>query len=472
LTVSFLFEYVKIKMFFKETAPMTSRALYMEKTVEKVPFIKVTPPGPSAREIIGKDERYVATTTKSLPVVAKRARGLVVEDVDGNLLLDFSSGISVLNVGHCHPRIVDAVTRQVKELMHFAGTDFYYDIQTSLAQKLEEITPGDFDKKTFFANSGAESIEAAIKIAKWSTGRKRFIAFIGAFHGRTMGALSLTASKPVQKQRFFPTMDGVVHVPFAYCYRCPYKLEYPSCDLWCARTIEENYLNTFVPPDEVAALFGEPVQGEGGYIVPPKEFYPLIKRMLDKYGILFADDEVQAGLGRTGKMWGIEHFGIVPDIITISKSLGSGIPISATVFRSNLDFGTEGAHSNTFGGNLVGCASALATIQVIQEERLVENSARKGEYFKKRLMELYQKYDIIGDVRGLGLMLAIELVKDRRTKEYAIEERDKLLMEAFKRGLILLGCGKSGIRLIPALNVSEEQIDTAVEILDNSLASL
>ncbi|MCL5437454.1 MAG: aminotransferase class III-fold pyridoxal phosphate-dependent enzyme, partial [Candidatus Thermoplasmatota archaeon] len=277
--------------------------------MSKVPDIKIEPPGPSAREIIEKDSNYVATTTKSLPVVGKRARGLVVEDVDGNMFLDFSSGISVLNVGHCHPKVVEAVRKQSEELMHFAGTDFYYDIQASLAQRLSEVTPGNFHKKVFFSNSGTEAIEAAIKIARWSTGRKRLLAFIGAFHGRTMGSLSLTASKPVQQDRFFPGVPGVTHVPFAYCYRCPYHLEYPSCDLWCAKTIEETYLSTYVPPDEVAALFGEPVQGEGGYVVPPPEFYPTVHRILKRYGILFADDEVQAGLGRTGRMWGIENWG-------------------------------------------------------------------------------------------------------------------------------------------------------------------
>lgn len=444
----------------------------MRQIVQKVPDIKVTPPGPSAQEIIAKDERYVATTTKSLPVVARSAKGLVVEDVDGNLLLDFSSGISVLNVGHCHPKVVEAVRKQSEQLMHFAGTDFYYDIQTSLAQRISESTPGDFEKKVFYGNSGAEAVEAAIKVARWSTQRKRLIAFIGAFHGRTMGALSLTASKPVQKQRFFPTMDGVTHIPFANCYRCPYHLEYPSCDMWCARTLEETYLSSYIPPDEVAALFGEPVQGEGGYIVPPKEFYPIIHKTLRKYGILFADDEVQAGLGRTGKMWGIEHWGIAPDIMTTSKSLGSGIPISATVMRKDLDFGVEGAHSNTFGGNLVGCAASLATFDVISEERLVENSDKMGSYFKKRLNELSSRHELIGDVRGLGLMLAVELVRDRKTKEYAVKERDELLAEAHRMGLILLGCGKSGIRLIPSLNVTREQIDTAVEILDKALVKV
>jgi len=453
---------------FKNCRCFASAGEYME----KVPSIKVTPPGPSAREIIEKDTLYVANTTKSLPVVARRAKGLTVEDVDGNLLLDFSSGISVLNVGHCHPRIVEAVKKQAEELMHFAGTDFYYDIQTTLAQKLGEITPGEFRKKTFFGNSGTESIEAAIKVARWSTGRKRFISFIGAFHGRTMGSLSLTASKTVQKEKFFPTMDGVTHVPFAYCYRCPYHLEYPSCDMWCAKVLDELYLKTFVPPDEVAALVGESVQGEGGYVVPPKEFYPIISRTLKKYGILFVDDEVQAGLGRTGRMWGIEHWGIDPDIMTISKSLGSGIPISATVFREELDFGVEGAHSNTFGGNLVGCAAALATIEVLQEERLVERSNRRGIYFKKRLEELKVKHPLIGDVRGLGLMLAIELVRDRKTKEFAVKERDAVLAEAHRKGLILLGCGRSGIRLIPALSVSEEQIDVAVGILDVVLSDV
>ncbi len=405
-----------------------------------------------------------------VPIVARRAKGLVVEDVDGNKLLDFSSGISVLNVGHCHPRVVEAVIAQSKELMHFAGTDFYYDIQASLAQKLSEITPGAFSKKVFFSNSGTESVEAAIKVARWSTDRKRMISFIGAFHGRTMGSLSLTASKPVQKRRFFPSLDGVTHIPFANCYRCPYHLEYPSCDVWCAKTLEETYFSSFVPPEEVAVLFGEPVQGEGGYIVPPKEFYPTIHKIIKKHGILFADDEVQAGLGRTGRMWGIEHWGVEPDIITTSKSLGSGIPIAATVFRGELDFGVEGAHSNTFGGNLVGCAASLATLEVIREERLVENAEKMGAYFRKRLLELQEKHRLIGDVRGLGLMLAIELVRDRKTKAFAHEEREEIVAEASRSGLILLGCGRSGIRLIPSLNVSTEQIDTAVEILDRAIS--
>lgn len=296
------------------------------------------------------------------------------------------------------------------------------------------------------------------------------ISFIGAFHGRTMGSLSLTASKPVQKRRFFPSLDGVTHIPFANCYRCPYHLEYPSCDVWCAKTLEETYFSSFVPPEEVAVLFGEPVQGEGGYIVPPKEFYPTIHKIIKKHGILFADDEVQAGLGRTGRMWGIEHWGVEPDIMTTSKSLGSGIPIAATVFRDRLDFGEEGAHSNTFGGNLVGCAASLATLEVISEERLVENAEKMGEYFRKRLLELQEKHRLIGDVRGLGLMLAIELVRDRKTKAFAHEEREEIVAEASRSGLILLGCGRSGIRLIPSLNVSREQIDTAVEILDRAIS--
>ncbi len=438
--------------------------------MSEVPDIKVTPPGPAAKEIIAKDKAYIATTTKALPIVARKAKGLVVEDVDGNKRLDLSSGISVLNVGHCHPRVVEAVIAQSKELMHFAGTDFYYDIQASLAQKLSEITPGAFSKKVFFSNSGTESVEAAIKVARWSTDRKRMISFIGAFHGRTMGSLSLTASKPVQKRRFFPSLDGVTHIPFANCYRCPYHLEYPSCDVWCAKTLEETYFSSFVPPEEVAVLFGEPVQGEGGYIVPPKEFYPTIHKIIKKHGILFADDEVQAGLGRTGRMWGIEHWGVEPDIMTTSKSLGSGIPIAATVFRDRLDFGEEGAHSNTFGGNLVGCAASLATLEVISEERLVENAEKMGEYFRKRLLELQEKHRLIGDVRGLGLMLAIELVKNRKTKAFAHEEREEIVAEASRSGLILLGCGRSGIRLIPSLNVSREQIDTAVEILDRAIS--
>jgi len=435
----------------------------------KVPNIKVEPPGPNGKEIVERDTKYIATSTKTAPVAAKRAKGVVVEDVDGNLYLDFTSGVGVINTGHCHPKIVQAIQKQAGELMHFAGTDYYYDVQVKLAEQLTKITPGNYDKKVFYTSSGTESVEAAIKIARWATQRKQFIAFIGAFHGRTMGSLSLTGSKVVHKERFFPTMPGVTHIPFASCYRCPYKLEYPSCDIWCAKIIDELYLTTFLPPNEVAAIFMEPVQGEGGYIVPPKEFVKEVSKIAQKHGILFVADEVQAGFGRTGKWFGMEHHEVVPDVITMAKALGSGIPIGAVVYNSKYDFQVSGAHSNTYGGNLVACASALATIDVIKEEKLLENATKVGAYFKKRLEELQNKHEVIGDVRGLGLMLAADFVKDRKTKEHATKLRDKIEEIAYKKGLLLLGCGKSAIRFIPPLVVTEKQIDAAIEVLDQSI---
>ena len=437
--------------------------------MSRVPYIKEEPPGPRAREIVALDDEYVATTTKCSPIVADSAEGAVVTDVDGNTYLDFAAGIAVLNIGHCHPRVVEAIRDQAGRLMHFAGTDFYYMPQVDLARKLCEITPGDFEKKVFLSNSGAECVEAAMKIARWSTGRKRFIAFIGAFHGRTLGALSLTASKPVQRDGFFPMVPGVTHIPYANCYRCPYKLEYPSCDVWCAKILDEVYFQSFVPPEEVAAMFVEPLQGEGGYVVPPSEFIQIMRKVADKYGILYVDDEVQAGMGRTGRLWAIEHHDVVPDILCTAKALGSGMPVGATVFNSLFDFGVQGAHSNTYGGNPVACRSALATIDVIEEEDLMGAAEKKGAHLRKGLEELMERHEVIGDVRGLGLMLTTEFVKDRDTKEYAVEVRDRIVELCYKRGLILLPCGKSGIRYIPPLNIETEHLDTALEILDGAI---
>ncbi|MGB9635804.1 MAG: acetyl ornithine aminotransferase family protein [Thermoplasmata archaeon] len=434
-----------------------------------IPKIIEIPPGKKAKKIVDEDAKYIATSTKTSPVVAAKAKNAIVEDVDGNLYIDFSAGIGVLNLGHCHPAVVNAVKEQAEKLMHFAGTDFYYEIQVELARKLTEITPGNFAKKVFYTNSGAESNEAAIKLARWKTQRKQFIAFIGAFHGRTMGALALTASKPVHRDRFFPMMPGVNHIPYAYCYRCRYKLEYPSCDMWCAKILDEVYLDTFVPPEEVAGIFVEPVQGEGGYIVPPKEFLPTLKKIAEKHDMLFIDDEVQAGFGRTGKMFAIEHFGVVPDIISIAKAMGSGIPIGAIVFNAKYDWGVEGAHSNTYGGNLVSCAAALATIDVIQKEKLLERAERLGRIMNKRLNEMKEKYELVGDVRGLGMMQATEFVKNRKTKEFAKKERDKIVELAYKRGLILLPCGKSGIRYIPPLTIEEEYLNKGLEVLESCI---
>lgn len=430
--------------------------------------IVVEPPGPRAREVVEQDHRYVATSTKTSPVVAESAAGGVVRDVDGNDLMDFASGISVLNVGHGHPRVVRAVKEQSERLFHFAGTDFYYSAQVDLARRLAESVPGECERKVFFSNSGAESVEAAMKLARWNTGRGRFIAFLGSFHGRTMGSLSLTASRPSHRERFFPTVPGAVHVPYAYCYRCAYGMEPSSCGAHCARVIEEVYFQTNVPPEEVSALFMEPVQGEGGYIVPPPGFVKEIASICRRYGILLVDDEVQAGMGRTGRMWGVEHFDVVPDVLCTAKALGSGLPIGATVFPARLDMG-RGAHSNTMGGNLLACASALATLDVIDDEHLLDRATSLGDHLRKRLLEMAERHEVIGDVRGLGLMQAIELVKDRDTKEHAAAERDRVIEQAYRRGLILLPAGRSAIRLIPPLIVDEAFLDEGMDILDVAL---
>ncbi|MBI0583925.1 MAG: acetyl ornithine aminotransferase family protein [Methanomassiliicoccus sp.] len=437
----------------------------------RISKILVEPPGPKAREIMKGDDRYVATSTKTSPVAISHAKGGQVTDVDGNTFLDFASGVAVMNVGYSDPRIIKAVQDQAEKLFHFAGTDFYYDAQVNLAKKLDEVTPGDHEKKVFFSNSGTESVEAAMKLARWYSRRKQLIAFLGCFHGRTMGSLSMTSSKPVQRRRHFPTVPGVQHVPFANCYRCPYKHERASCGTHCAKVIEEVYFQTVLPPEEVAAMFIEPIQGEGGYIVPPPDFVREIAKICKAHGILLVDDEVQAGMGRTGKMWAIEHYGVVPDILCTSKSLGSGVPIGATVFPRQMDF-EPGAHSNTFGGNLLACASSLATFDILESDGLVENAARMGDHLNKRLRELMEDHEIIGDVRGIGLMQATELVKDRRTKEYAVKERDRMIEMCFKRGLILLPAGRSTIRYIPPLTVDEMFIDEAIDILDSAFKEL
>ena len=395
----------------------------------KAPHIRVTPPGPKARDIIARDRAVLATTTKAAPVVVRRAQGSIVEDVDGNTYIDFTCGISVVNVGHGHPKVVEAIRKQVGEFVHFAGTDFYYEVQARLGEVLNRITPGRFRKKVFFANSGTEANEAALKIARWSTKRGMFLAFLRAFHGRTMGSLALTSSKRVQRERFFPMMPGVVHVPYAYCFRCPYKLTYPSCDLYCANIIEDLYMETVAPPADTAAIIVEPVQGEGGYVVPPPGWLPRIAKIAKDNDLLLIADEVQSGMGRTGRMFAVEHEGVVPDILTMAKALGSGIPIGAAVFDARLDFGVAGAHSNTFGGNPVACASALATVEVIEQEKLVERAERLGRTMAKRLDEMKDRFEIMGDNRGLGLMRATEFVTDRTSKRPDPKVRDRIVRE-------------------------------------------
>lgn len=444
----------------------------MQPTQPRAPLIVTTPPGPAARELIEADERFVSTSyTRFYPLAVKRGRGTVIEDVDGNLFLDFTAGIAVCATGHCHPRVVDAIKRQAELLLHICGADFYYPPLQELAQKLAEIAPGKSAKRVLFTNSGAEAVEAAIKLARYHTRRQHIIAFYGAFHGRTMGALSLTASKVTQRRRFEPLLPEVTHVGYGNCYRCPVNLQYGTCRIECVSQIEDRLFKTALPPEEVAAIIVEPIQGEGGYIVPPPEYHPALKALAERHGILYVADEVQSGIGRTGRMFAIEHWAVEPDIVCTAKGLASGLPLGAMIARAGIMNWEPGAHASTFGGNPVSCVAALETIALV-EEGLMQNAAQTGDYLMGRLRELMARHALIGDVRGLGLMVGIDLVLNRQTRQPAPAARDAVLQEAFRQGLVLLGCGESAIRLCPALVVTREECNTAVAILDRALAQV
>jgi len=426
-------------------------------------------PGPEAKKVLEKDQKFVSQSyTRVYPLVVKRAQGVMVEDVDSNRFLDFTSGIAVCNTGHCHPRIVDAIHRQAEQFIHMSGTDFYYDVQSTLAQKLGEITPGPKEKRVFFGNSGAEAIEAALKLARYHTKRPRVLAFLGAFHGRTMGALSLTASKVIHERGFSPLVPGITHIPYAYCYRCPYHLQYPNCDIACVEWIREDLFKRSIPPEEVAAIFVEPIQGEGGYIVPPPEFHQKLYGLAKEFGILFVTDEVQTGMGRTGRMMAIEHWGVVPDITALAKGIASGMPLGATVSQTEVMDWVPGSHASTFGGNPISCQAALTTIELLVEG-LVEHAAKMGDYLLNELKKFQERFEIIGDVRGKGLMIGIELVKDRITRKKAIEERNSVIQYCFEKGLLILGCGENVIRLVPPLIITENEANTALTILEEVL---
>ncbi len=435
----------------------------------KKPEIKTQLPGPQASKLISIDEDYVSPSyTRPYPLVVEKGQGLWIQDVDGNEFLDFTAGIAVCATGHCHPRVVQTIKDQAERLIHMSGTDFYYTPQIALAEKLASLAPGDRAKKVYFGNSGAESVEAAFKLARWHTRRELNIAFFGAFHGRTMGALSLTASKIIQKKHYYPFVPGITHIPYPYCYRCPYNLCYPDCGVECAHWIEETLFRTTMPAEEVAAIFVEPIQGEGGYIVPPLEFHKELRRIASNYGILFVVDEVQSGMGRTGKMFAIEHYGVEPDILALAKGIASGMPLGAMVAPADVMDWEAGSHASTFGGNPISCQAALTTIQLIEEE-LMENAAVQGERLMKGLQELQNSYECMGDVRGKGLMIGVELVKDRETKERAIKWKGEVIAAAFRRGLLLLGCGENTIRFSPALTVTEDEVDVCLTIFEEAV---
>jgi 4-aminobutyrate aminotransferase len=447
---------------------MTGTTVTKEVLSQFGPKIKTPLPGPEASRIVEADDRLISPSyTRSYPLVAKRGRGVRVEDVDGNEFFDFAAGIAVCSTGHCHPEVVAAIQQQAAELIHMSGTDFYYESLVTLSERLSAIAPMPGPHRFYYGNSGAEAIECALKLARYHTGRQNIIAFFGAFHGRTMGALSLTASKPQQRRRFAPLVPGVTHIRYPYAYRgCsggPQEEE--AFALGCARYIEEKLFHTTLAPEEVAAIFVEPIQGEGGYVVAPTIFMQELRRICDKYGILLVADEVQSGAGRTGKWWAIQHTGVEPDIVCSAKGIASGMPLGICMTKASIMDWKPGSHASTFGGNPICIAAALKTIDVIEREGLA-NAASLGEKMFARLGSWPAKHGIIGQVRGRGLMIGLEIVKDQGTREIAPLVRDRIVDLAFERGLLILGCGENSIRLAPPLIVNEQEATVALDILE------
>jgi len=454
----------------KESAKQTSSNI----GAEYRPKLVTPLPGPNAARIVADDDRLISPSyTRSYPMVAKRGRGTRVEDVDGNQFLDFAAGIAVTSTGHCHPEVVKAIQDQAAELIHISGTDFYYESLVTLSEKLSAIAPMPGPHRFYYGNSGAEAVECALKIARYHTGRQNIIAFFGAFHGRTMGALSLTASKPQQRRRFAPLVPGVTHVRYPYAYRgCsggPQEEE--AFALGCARYIEEKLFKTTLAPEEVAAIFVEPIQGEGGYVVAPTIFMQELRRICDKYGILLVADEVQSGAGRTGKWWAIEHTGVQPDIVCMAKGIASGMPLGVCMTRAEIMNWKPGSHASTFGGNPVSIAAALATIDILQREGIA-NAGKIGEKMLGELRAWPARHPIVGDVRGRGLMIGIEIVKNQQSREVAGAWRDRIVELAFERGLLILGCGETSIRLAPPLIVHENEAAVALEILEECVSQV
>jgi 4-aminobutyrate aminotransferase len=436
------------------------------------PLIKTPLPGPRAKAIIDRDSAVVSPSyTRGYPLVIERGYGSMVEDVDGNVFLDCAAGIAVNSTGHAHPAVVQAITGQAQKFLHMSGTDFYYEPQVRLAEELSAIAPIAGGSRSFFGNSGTEAIEACIKLSRYATGRQNLIAFLGGFHGRSLGSLSLTASKAVQRRGFAPLLPGVYHAPYADCYRCPIGLKPETCAAECLDYIEHQIFVHLVSPDEVAAIVVEPIQGEGGYIVAPDQFMQRLRELTTTHGILLVDDEVQSGMGRSGKMFAIEYTGVEPDMIAIAKGIASGLPLGVAVARRGLMAWPPGAHASTFGGNPVSCAAAIETIALLKRE-LVANAASVGAHLKSGLAVLADKHPLIGDVRGRGLMVGVELVRDRQTKERATDEREAVVAACFARGLLVLGAGKNAIRFSPPLVLTREQAETAVRIFDEALTEV
>src|SRR5215471_16678667 len=434
------------------------------------PNIRTKLPGPKAQKVLEGDVRYISPSyTRSYPLVAKRGRGVVIEDVDGNEFLDFSSGIAVVSTGHCHPEVVTAIQKQAAELIHMSGTDFYYENMITLAERLSKVAPMSGPVRVYYGNSGTEAVEAAMKLARYHTKRQGIIAFYGAFHGRTMGALSLTASKVQQRRRFFPLVPGVEHVPFPYLYRRPEGTTEEEYIKECVSFIEDRVFKTVMPPEECAAIFIEPIQGEGGYVPAPRAFLQELRRICDQHGILLVADEVQCGAGRTGKWWAIQHSGVEPDMVTIAKGIASGMPLGVLLARAEIMDWVPGSHASTFGGNPVCIEAALATMNVLEREG-IHNAGEVGEHVLERLKTWLHTHPMVGDVRGVGLMIGIEIIKDKKTRAQACEERDRIVQLAFERGVLFLGAGANSIRLAPPLIVTREQADIAMDVLEECIS--
>lgn len=450
--------------------------------------------GPKAEELIHRDRKVMFgahTRTREIPLVVEKAEGVVIKDVDGKEFVDFGAGYAVCATGHCHPDVMKAIESQIKRLMHISGADFYYLPQVALAERLVKLTPGTFNKKIYFTSTGVECLEASLKISRHYTRRPQLVSFLGAFHGRTYAGMSLSGSKRVQRAHFSPLIPGVVHTPYPYCYRCPFNLTYPECKLEprfdsipmlpCVAYLTDVIFEQIVDPEDVAALVVETIQGEGGYIVPPPEFHPLLRAITRTYGIIFVVDEIQSGLGRTGKMFGIEHWGVEPDIVCIAKAIASGMPLGAVVARAELmdeevdpKAWRRGSHGSTFGGNPVACSAALKTLEIIEGE-LVENARIVGEWIMEELKDFMNSHRIVGDVRGKGLMIGVEIVKDRKTKERLPMDltqegkniKEVIMGNCFKQGLVVLGCGMNSIRFSPPLILTLAQAQKGISIFEN-----
>jgi len=436
------------------------------------PKIVTSLPGPKAQGVIKRDLAMLSPSlTRTAPLVGVRAEGVYVEDIDGNVFLDFGSGIGVTGVGHRHPKVIEAVKKQLDALVFVNSLDYYTLPQVELAEMLFKVTPGDFPKRVFYSNSGSESIDTAIKMAKWHSRRAYGVGFINGFHGRTMGATSFTTTNLAARRGFSPLYPIAQFTPYPYCYRCLFNRTYPGCDMECMNYLTDVVFKKIIAPDETAFILFEPVQGAGGYIVPPKEFFTILSDLAKKHGILMIADEVQTGYGRTGKMFACEHFGFEPDIITMSKAFANGFPAAATVARREVMDWDDNAHEGTLNGGPVIMEAAKAVLRVIDEEKILENVRIQGEYLRAQLDELQKRYSIIGDIRGMGLMIGIELVKDEK-KTPAGKQRDELIQAAFSRGLLLMAAGASSLRLIPPMIINREQIDTGLAIMEDCLKEL